>query len=172
MREFEALSAALKTALRAHNFALRGTGRTTEIIMNMMDGDYFIVCGQDLRRSHIQPLLSKLGREHVTVINDSAKDLNTLADRLRGIKPGTNIHFDHEWVEAYFWNSLEQSLQQMASFHKHFVRPAPNNDPKTSPELAGLRKELERANIQRETADRIVRATLDEILKLRRQTGE
>lgn len=107
------IGATLKTLLMCYEQGARASGRTTNMVAAIQDGDVvFFTSQQEARR--VTRLLQDAGKMDVHIRVTKEAHLHEAYERMRG-KYG-KVHFDHSWVHNYYMRRIEEAEASMSGF--------------------------------------------------------
>lgn len=119
----ESYYAVMKAALDSYENALRATGRTTTMIGSLQDNDA-VIFAHTQERDRVKKILNKrdhFGRrlypEKVQVIV-AAPTFHDVNLKLCG-QEVNKLHFDHQWVEAYYQHNLRKIFTDLQQLQNH-----------------------------------------------------
>ena len=111
--DFFGIGNAIKGAIQIYYRGSRQTGRTTNLLDSLKDGDRVYVAG----RGDAKWLQDKCKERNLNIecVSIPVKDAGRVFDL--GTSQGRAV-FDHNWVEEYYLNAIEQAAKDIAHLEK------------------------------------------------------
>jgi len=112
--DFTGIGTALIGVLNVYFRSARGTGRTTQLIQSVKDGDRIVVPSQREKERYQRILKTRGLLVDVVVLSPTA--IYHVGEL--GTSQGRTI-FDHQWVEMFHTASLDRSIKKLDALQKH-----------------------------------------------------
>jgi hypothetical protein len=116
--DFYRLGSGILTTVKAYLKTLRQTGRTTQFIKSLRDGDIIVVSNETQKRI-IRELALDSGINKIDFIIYNVNNTDIFADPLEELRSslrGRNdrrIVFDHTWIEQYYIHSIHKMQKRL-----------------------------------------------------------
>ena len=107
--DFFGIGSAVKGTVNIYFQSARGTGRTTNLIESLDDGDR-VVFSSSKEAKRVEKLCRERGINILTLIADPKK----LGDIMQWGTSQKRTIFDHSFVEEYYRHSLESATKRLA----------------------------------------------------------
>lgn len=114
--DFYGIGSALKTALEIYLNNARGTGRTTNLVRALHDGD-IVVCASHGDAAELERGYRSAGKKATCIV---ASSLYEAAGKLQGMKRQGRLHLSHMLVEHIHTKALLETSQELANFQDQF----------------------------------------------------
>ena len=111
--DFFGIGNAIKGMVGYHIVHARQTGKTTQMIKHLQDGDR-VICSNYKEAERLNRLFKDAGKK-VECIAVDPKDTHRLVER--GVSSGQTI-FDHQWVEKFYQIIIDQASNEIGFFQK------------------------------------------------------
>lgn len=114
MSDFFGIGASIKGSLNILFQSMRATGRTTNLVKSLKEGDRVICINQDDAR-YLKSRIRDFGIEGVEVITKNPRNLDFKGT---GTAQGRTI-FDHRFVEEFYKDAVEDAGKVLSGMEKH-----------------------------------------------------